>query len=135
MVTLGVMKAKPIIEIYRSKGFCGLYNRVDQEYMGVLNGRDWWILTCENPGFNYCRMHYANLNRQNGLKDYEIENLNNALDAVGHEVDSVHRESGTMVIHYLNQLDDGTSVNVYVQVNWENNPANASQTHITFEIL
>lgn len=135
VASLGALEAKPIVEIYRKSGFCGMYNRVEQEYMGVINGRDWWILTCQNPGFNQCRMHYANTNFPSQVKDYELNDLNDALDWVGRQIDVSNNGSGNAIKHYLNQLSDGTSVDVYVQVKWEIDPQDSSQTHITCEVL
>lgn len=114
-----------IVDISRRNGLLGFYGKITQTYMGTLNGQDWWVLDCCDPGVNRCKFRPSAGKTQRQLDIEEVENSN--LATLMLNIENTGTGSGNESHHYQVSIDN-VVVDIYITISWEPDPNDSSNT-------
>lgn len=110
-----------VVDSWRSGGLFGYYNRVDQQYFGVINNFDFYTLICEGPGFNRCRLHYATANttpRESEIDAYSERFLEEEMFKIDEAIAN-GKERGTVSKKMQVTLSDNSQVWICIDLKWK----------------
>lgn len=121
LALLGILSTASarIVDISRRNGLLGYYGKITQTYMGTLNGQDWWVLDCCDPGFNKCKLRPSAGRTQRQLDIEEVENTN--LASLMLNIENTGTSSGNESHHYQTTIDN-VVVDIYITISWEADP-------------
>jgi len=126
---IGTSSAHRIVEISRSNGLFGFYSDIEQVFMGYIGTVEWWVLTCNNPGFVRCRLRATAGKPPREAEIEEIENtkLSDLMMTI-EETEIPNNPTGEDTKHYQTTLSDYSIVDIYVVINWHPDPNNSNNT-------